>query len=117
MRASLTRVSRDVIVELLYFEGCPSYERLLPLVRRLADEADAELRVRAVETLDAAEEERFLGSPTLRVDGVDVEPGAEARDDFGLKCRIYRSPDGQAGVPPEAWIRDALRPGARGPSR
>ena len=97
------------MVELLYFDGCPSHERLLPTVRRLVAEAGAELQVRAVETLEAAEIERFLGSPTLRVNGVDVDPGAGERDDFGLKCRIYRSEEeGQSGVPPEAWISAAL---------
>lgn len=101
------------VVELLYFDGCPSHERLLPVAERLAREAGAELRVRAVETPEAADAERFLGSPTLRVDGADVEPGAEAREDFGLKCRIYRSGEGQSGVPPEAWIRDALRRASR----
>ena len=104
---------RHPVVELLYFDGCPSHARLLPVVERLAGEAGAELRVRAVETLGAAEAERFLGSPTVRVDGVDVEPDAAAREDFGLKCRIYRSTEGQAGVPPEGWIRDALDRAAR----
>lgn len=100
--------SRRPVVELLYFDGCLSHERLLPTVQRLVAEAGAELQVRAVETLEAAEIERFLGSPTLRVNGVDVDPGAGERDDFGLKCRIYRSEEGQSGVPPEAWIRAAL---------
>ena len=95
-------------VELLYFDGCPGHERLLPIVERLVAEVGGELRVRPVETLAAAEAERFLGSPTLRVNGVDVEPGAGARTDFGLKCRIYRSGEGQSGVPPEAWVRAAL---------
>lgn len=97
-----------VVVELLYFDGCPSHKRLLPVVERLAAEAGAEVRARRIETLEAAEAERFLGSPTLRIDGVDVELGAAARDDFGLKCRIYRSEEGQSGAPPEAWIRAAL---------
>ena len=96
------------VVELLYFDGCPSHERLLPTVERLVDAAGGELRTRAIETIEAAEAERFLGSPTLRVNGVDVEPGATDRTDFGLKCRIYRSDEGQSGVPPEAWISSAL---------
>lgn len=100
--------SRRPLVELLYFEGCPGHERLLPTVRQLVAEAGAELQVRAVETLEAAEVERFLGSPSLRVDGVDVDPGAGERDDFGLKCRLYRSAKGQSSVPPEAWLRAAL---------
>lgn len=102
------RTDPTPVVELLYFDGCPSHEQLLPTVERLAAAAGAQLEVRAVETLEAAEAERFLGSPTLRVNGRDVEPGADTREDFGLKCRIYRSVDGQAGVPPQAWIEAAL---------
>jgi hypothetical protein len=99
-----------VKVELLYFDGCPSYERLLPRLARLLDHAgiDAEPELRQVESPEAAERERFLGSPTVRVDGRDVEPGAEQRRDFGLKCRLYRSPAGLSGEPPDEWIMAAL---------
>jgi hypothetical protein len=95
-------------VELLYFDGCPSHERLLPLVQRLAEQAGAQVTLRRIDSLDHAEAERFLGSPTVRVDGVDVDPGAAARADFGLKCRIYRHDGQQSATPPEAWIRAAL---------
>jgi hypothetical protein len=60
----------------------------------------------------AAKRERFLGSPTLRIDGRDVEPGAERRTDFGLKCRLYRSDNGLAGFPQDDWVLDALNPRA-----
>ena len=96
------------VVELLSFEGCPGYERLLPVVQRLADEAGAEFWVRVVDTDEAAQDLHFLGSPSVRVNGVDVEPGAQQRRDFGLKCRLYRTQEGQSGMPSEAWIRDAL---------
>ena len=97
-------------VELLYFEGCPSYQRLLPRLARLLDQAgiDAEPELRCVESAEAAQRERFLGSPTVRVDGRDVEPGAEQRRDFGLKCRLYHSPAGISGEPPDRWILEAL---------
>jgi alkylmercury lyase len=95
-------------VELLYFDGCPSYEQLLPTVKRLAEQAGAALQLRRVDTAETAEREHFLGSPTVRVDGTDVDPTAADRTDFGLKCRIYRSADGQSPVPPEDWIRFAL---------
>lgn len=50
-----------------------------------------------------------IGSPTVRVNGRDVDPGAVERSDHGLKCRIYRSQQlGQSLVPPQQWIRDAL---------
>ena len=79
-------------VELLYFEGCPSYERLLPKLRALVAAADphGEVELRRVESIEDAE-----------------------RDDFGLKCRLYRW-DGEASpVPCEQWIRDALSGGER----
>lgn len=96
-------------VELLYFDGCPGYAELLPRLRELAQ--GYELELRAVETPEQAERERFLGSPSVRVDGVDIEPGAATRDDFGMKCRLYRTEEGQSHAPPERWIRSALSDG------
>jgi hypothetical protein len=100
-------------IELLYFDRCPSYEALLPRLRGLlADEGvETEVELRRVESVEAAERERFLGSPTLRIDGIDVEPGAEARKDFGLKCRLYRDGVTHSPTPPDAWVRDALARG------
>ena len=97
-------------VELLYFEGCPSYERLLHRLREIVGKSapGAEIELRRIETIEQAERERFLGSPTVRVDGSDVDPDAEAREEFGLECRLYRTENGLQPVPPEAWIRRAL---------
>jgi hypothetical protein len=102
-------------IELLYFDGCPSHEALLPKLRDLLAEEgiETEIELRRVESAEAAESERFLGSPTVRVDGEDVDPTAGGRTDFGLKCRLYRSIEGTSGVPPEHWIAAALR-GTRG---
>ena len=97
-------------IELLYFDGCPSHEQLLPTVEQLAAQNGVQLKLRRVETSEAAERERFLGSPTVRVNGIDVDPAAPGRTDFGLKCRIYRHDQGQSPVPPEQWIRAALEP-------
>lgn len=67
-------------IELLYFDGCPNHERFLPRLHELLDRADIthEFQMRRVESIEDAERERFLGSPTLRVDGRDVEPGADS---------------------------------------
>ena len=98
-------------VELLYFDGCPSYEALLPALRELlaSEGIRDEIEMRKVETIEEAERERFLGSPTVRIDGEDVDPSAPEHDDFGLKCRLYRTGTGLKPVPPEEWIRAALR--------
>jgi hypothetical protein len=99
-----------VKVEVLYFDGCPNHEALLPHLRELlrATGADAEVELVRIDDLDVAERERFLGSPTVRVDGEDVEPGADRRRDFGLKCRLFATPDGLRGMPADAWVLAAL---------
>ena len=60
-------------------------------------------------THEQAEELRFPGSPTIRVDGRDVDPhGAEAPP--ALTCRVYRLPDGRVSpVPSREQLEEALR--------
>ena len=102
-------------IELLYFDGCPSYEALLPRLRSLLkrEGIDEQIELRRVETLEAAEREGFLGSPTVRIDGEDIDSGAAARSDFGLKCRLYRGNDGaMTGTPSDELIARALRQSA-----
>jgi len=77
------------------------------LVRDVVRELGSSAEIREVEvksTADAAKF-RFLGSPTIHVDGADVDPAAENRTDYSLGCRVY----GRAGVPPRAWVAGALR--------
>lgn len=95
-------------LEVLYFDGCPGHDRLLPVLRELAAQHGLALTQRRIESARDAEQARFLGSPSVRVNGIDVEPGADERTDFGLKCRLYRSPEGQSGLPPRGWIDRAL---------
>jgi hypothetical protein len=98
-------------IELLYFSGCPGHAAFLPRLRDLLAQAgvEAPVRQRRVESDAEAQRERFLGSPTLRVDGVDVEPGADDRTDYGLKCRLYPVGGRLRGTPPDEWVLDALR--------
>ncbi len=102
-------------IELLYFDGCPSHETLLPRLRKLLARADVDVPVheRRVESDAAAQRERFLGSPTLRVDGEDIEAGAGERTDYGLKCRLYPTREGLRGAPPDEWVLNALQHAGR----
>ena len=97
-------------VEVLYFDGCPSHEAFLPRLRELLAQAGIDDRVELcrVESVEAAERERFLGSPSLRIDGVDVDPTAGERTDYGLQCRLYRTPAGQQQAPADEWVLAAL---------
>ena len=99
-----------VTVEVLYSDGCPNHETLLPHLRELLVSAsvDSEVALRRVESAEIAETECFLGLPSVRVNGHDVDPGAAERTDYGLKCRLYATEAGFGGAPPDQWILDAL---------
>ncbi len=101
-------------VEILYFEGCPNHEPTRALVERVARELGVEPEVEQVWVphADAASNLGFLGSPTVRVNGRDIEPGAAERDDFVFSCRVYRGEGKLSGQPEAGWIREALREAA-----
>ena len=95
------------MIEILYFDGCPNHEPTLDLAREVVGElgVDEEIREIRVETAEEAERARFLGSPSVRVNGRDIEPEARGRADFALSCRMYRG----GGVPPKELLVAALR--------
>ena len=97
-------------MEVLTFAGCPHADPALELVQRVLAETSISASVRRVDVPDAesAQAHRFLGSPTIRVNGTDIEPGADRRNQFVLSCRIYRTDKGVGGEPDERWLRDAL---------
>ena len=97
-------------VELLYVDDCPNAGALEQRLRRALEDAGAgaELELRRVGSAAEAVALRFLGSPTVRVDGRDIEPEALERRDWGLKCRLYRGADGLRGVPGDELLRSAL---------
>ncbi|MEO6836610.1 MAG: hypothetical protein ABI231_12000 [Candidatus Tumulicola sp.] len=95
-------------IDFLFFTGCPnSAPTLRRLFEMLASE-DIVAEVNEIEIADAAwaARHRFLGSPSIRIDGDDIDPAARARRTYGLMCRTY---PGGAGIPPVDMIRRALR--------
>jgi hypothetical protein len=99
-----------VTIEILYFDGCPNHQALLGHVPSLLEREGltADIVLRNVLDHEHAIRERFLGSPTVRVDGRDIDPDAAQRADYGLKCRIYQTPAGLRGLPPDEWLLAAL---------
>jgi hypothetical protein len=102
-------------IDLLYSEDCPSHPEALELLRSViaAREIPGDVRLHAVAGDDEAERLRFPGSPTIRIDGVDVDPaGAAGRP--SLSCRIYRLPDGRISpVPARGQLEEAFDAHAR----
>lgn len=104
------QVGQRPVIEVLDVQDCPNYPGALALVQRvLADlEIDAEVRTTLITDQAAAEQARFAGSPTGRVDGRDVEPGSEPPSEISVACRLYRLEHRLAGQPTEGWVREAL---------
>jgi hypothetical protein len=93
-------------IEVLYFDDCPNH---LPTVERInsvlrEESCRADVREVLVQDVSTAERMKFLGSPTVRVNGIDIEPAAKDRRDFGLMCRCYAG-----GAPSHELIRAAVR--------
>ena len=102
--------ARTPSVELLWWEGCPSTDDALRMLREEMTAAGLDssaLRMREVTTDADAERERFVGSPTIRVDGRDVQPVAD--EPIGLSCRVYRLADGRISpLPAREEVRQTL---------
>jgi hypothetical protein len=98
------------VIEVLYVQDCPHYPGTLALVERVRAELgiDTEFRTSVIVDQDAADQARFPGSPTVRVDGHDVEPGSEPVTEYIVGCRLYRLEHRFAGQPEEGWVREAL---------
>jgi len=81
-----TRPGEGPAAEILYSSGCPHAAKVRARLEALAEEEGVAITIRGtlIETVEQAQERRFPGSPTVRVEGRDVEPGAEAFELFGL---------------------------------
>ena len=99
-----------LVVEVLYVEHCPNFPAALALVQRVAAELGLAAEVRTTMIGDQGEAERigFVGSPTVRVDGRDVDPEGELATECTLECRLYWHEHRLAGYPTERSVREAL---------
>lgn len=109
---------REPRVEFLWWEGCPSWERALSELRAEMDAIGLDsgaVELREVRTDEQADGLAFAGSPTIRVEGTDVqEPGSQPT---GLTCRVYKLRDGRiSALPDPDDVRDALQQAKKGAS-
>ena len=97
-------------VEVLYFEGCPNHALTVERVREALQSENASADVREIEvgTEAQAGSMGFLGSPSVRINGLDIEPEARSLKIYGLSCRTYLDGPTRSGVPSRELIRVAL---------
>ena len=98
-------------IDILYFDGCPNHLPTRELVRDVVQSLGIVATIREVEVRDAeqAARLRFFGSPTVQVDGEDVDPSARSRADYSFSCRMYAL----SGSPLRTLVEEALRESAR----
>jgi hypothetical protein len=97
-------------IELLYYPECPSHERALELIRDALtlEGITADIEVIRIDTQEQAEQYQFVGSPTIRIDGREVQP--QPHLPYRLTCRAFQHEDGRLSpLPSLMTLRAALR--------
>lgn len=98
------------VIDVLCVPDCPGVPPTLALVDEVLRALDAlgafEVRTTVIDSARAAGKARFVGSPTVRVAGVDIEAGER---DVGLHCRLYVVDGKLENTPPRALVERAVR--------
>ncbi len=96
-----------VNIQVLYFQGCPNHVPTVALVREVVSELGLKADIEEIEVTspEEAHRRRFLGSPTVHVNGIDIDPSAASRTAYSESCRMYNG----SGVPPRAYLVTACQ--------
>ena len=98
-------------IEFLYFDGCASYQPALNLLKMILRKEGIESPVKMiqVESDAMAEGLKFPGSPTIRINGKDIDDTHESiSEGYSKKCRVYDENGMLKGVPPAELIQRAI---------
>jgi hypothetical protein len=109
---------RKVRVEVLYVSECPSHPAAVKLVKDVLSAEGVATNIHEVLVRDErmAGELKFLGSPTIRINGKDVTGESQTAKDFALSCRLYPGSK-QLGLPPVEMVHRAVLEARRGEQR
>jgi hypothetical protein len=93
-------------IEVLYLEDCPNHLPAMARLRTVLHQEGLPAEVSEIEVSDAsaARAFKFFGSPTIRINGLDIDAGSRTVTETGFACRRY-----SGGLPSEEMIRIALR--------
>jgi hypothetical protein len=98
-------------IEILYVADCPHYEAATLEISKALRQQRLSVEVKHIEIRDRdmAEALSFLGSPTIRINGVDIEASARDANGFGMCCRCYGTSNGKKAGPSAVLIHSAIR--------
>lgn len=109
---TITQTKREMVkIAILFIKGCPGYTYTKKYIEEIiADEAiDAEISLIQIDNDEDARRLHFIGSPTVRVNGMDVEKGFSHTKDYGVRSRIYNVEGKPSGYPSKSMIRSAIK--------
>lgn len=98
-------------IELLYFEGCPNHVQALDNLKSVLEESGLDQKIDLINVTNNSEAlaRRFLGSPSIRIDGRDLEDADGNGAQYSMKCRRYRNGDRIQGYPPKETVVRGLQ--------
>ena len=98
-----------MVIDLLYFDDCPSWQSALTNLRLVCAEGNLGVPIQLIrlQNVEEAISRRFLGSPSIHVNNIDLWP--EEQEEYFWGCRIYRTPAGLSGWPTVEMIRERIR--------
>ncbi len=103
-------MENEILIEFLYFDDCPFYQKAEELLESVLRERgiEAQLVKKNIVDRETARAEKFVGSPSIRVNGQDIDPAARATTTYSLMCRVYWVKGGFLGWPTREMIETAL---------
>ncbi len=98
-------------VELIWFSGCTNHPAARAMLEQVIADVAPGTPIRDIDATENSVAQRlhFPGSPTIRVDGRDIDPSYVDPGDYTPRCRLYRTTEGLRGLPERTWIEHALR--------
>lgn len=102
---------KTIKIDILFIRGCPGYKYVKKYIEEIVTDESiyAEINLIQIEKEEDARNLHFIGSPTVRVNGEDVEKGFIDTKDYGLKSRIYYIDGKPFYYPSKSMILNAIK--------